>query len=128
MLLQKPNTLGLLTTAHSRVSSCLREVALYGQERDTAKVTVTHVDDQEIRFTLTDRMADDWYDYPLTVKIRIRYAWVRLQATRGGKPVGVSRIEHDGKAYALVQAVPDQGEVTLRLSPAAPTAKRGAHR
>lgn len=91
-----------------------REVALYGQQRDTAKVTVTKVDDEEIRFTLTDDMLDDWYDFPLTIKIRISSSWDQVEATQGEKTVPVSYIEHDGNSYALVQAVPDRGQVILQ--------------
>jgi peptidoglycan/xylan/chitin deacetylase (PgdA/CDA1 family) len=91
-----------------------REVALYGQERDTAKVVVGKVDDQEIRFRLTDDMLDDWYDFPLTIKFRLPSNWTRVQAVRGDRSVPVSVVERNGDVYALVQAVPDRGEVILQ--------------
>jgi hypothetical protein len=91
-----------------------REVALYSKERDTARTAVTKVDDQEIRFTLTDDMLDDWYDFPLTIKIRIPKTRTQVRALQGEKAVSASVVEHDGDAYGLVQAVPDRGEVILR--------------
>ena len=90
-----------------------REVILYGQERDTAALVVTRNDPTEIRFTLTDRMLDEWYDYPLTVKVRIPDAWPSATATQAGKPADVRVVAHESKRYALVQAVPDRGEVRL---------------
>ena len=91
-----------------------REVALYGQERDTAKVAVTKADDRGIRFGLTDDMFDGWYDFPLTIKIRIPKTWARIQAVQREKSVPVSIVKHKGDSYALVQAVPDRGEVILQ--------------
>ena len=102
-----------------------REVALYGQERDTAKVAVTKVDDQEIRFTVTDGMPNDWYDFRLTIKIRISSTWDQLDARQGAKSMPVSLIEHEGQKYALVQAVPDCGEVILRSTPAKSIPEKG---
>lgn len=91
-----------------------REAILYGQERDTAKVNVMEVSDKAIRFTLTDRMADDWYDYPLTIKLMIKDDWKEVKASQNGKPVGVFIVEHEGKHFALIQAVPDKGEVIVQ--------------
>jgi len=80
----------------------------------SAIFTVTKVDDEEIRFTLTDDMLDDWYDFPLTIKIRISSSWDQVEATQGEKTVPVSYIEHEGNSYDLVQAVPDRGQVILQ--------------
>jgi hypothetical protein len=91
-----------------------REVAVYGQERDTATTAVTKADDREIRFTLTDDVLDDWYDFPLTIKIRLPKTWDQVRAIQGEMAVPASVITHNRHAYALVQAVPDRGEVMLR--------------
>jgi len=93
-----------------------REVALYGQERDTATLTVTKTNDREIRFTLNDRMADEWFDYPLTAKVRIDNGWNGVEAVQAGESTAVALVAHGGNAYALVQAVPDRGEVALRAA------------
>lgn len=95
-----------------------REVILYGQERDTATVTVKGVDDREIRFDVSDRMADDWYDFPLTVKVRVQNTWQQAEASQDKHAVPVSMIDHEGARYALVQAVPDRGEIVLRAGAA----------
>lgn len=89
------------------------ETALYAQERDTATLKVTEKGSAKIVFTLEDRMDDKTFDYPLTVKVRLPDAWKGVAATQGGKPAEAAFVEHEGKPYALVQAVPDRGAVTL---------------
>jgi len=90
------------------------DVAKYGQERDTATLKVTRTEDKEVRFTLTDRMDDALFDFPLTVKVRLADNWTAVAATQNGKPVEAKLVEHDGGKFALVKAVPDRGEVVLK--------------
>ncbi len=89
------------------------EVARYGQERDTAKLTVKSEGDKAIRITLTDEMDDTLFASPLTIKLRINPAWKSLSAKQGETDLQVQRIEHDGAVYALVGVVPDRGEALL---------------
>ena len=93
------------------------EEARYGQERDTARLVVSAADASVIRFTLTDRMDDSRFDYPLTVKVRLPGAWKAAAGRQAGKAVDVKVIEHDGGRFALVKAVPDRGEVELTAAP-----------
>jgi peptidoglycan/xylan/chitin deacetylase (PgdA/CDA1 family) len=90
-----------------------REVVLYGQERDTAKLSVTASSDKEIRLALTDDMDDTIFDYPLTIKVRLPDAWGGVSATQGGKSAEAKLVSHEGGKFALVKAVPDRGEVVL---------------
>ena len=83
------------------------DVARYGQERDTAKLNVK-VEGAKIRVAVTDDMKDDLFDFPLTVKIRLPDGW---KTVKGGRFV-----EHDGKPFALVDVVPDRGEVVVARS------------
>jgi len=89
------------------------EVARYGQQRDTATLKVTKADPAAVRFTLTDRVDDKLFDYPLTVKVRVKDAWKTVATTQGDKPVEAKVVEHDGGRFALVQAIPDRGQVVL---------------
>ena len=84
----------------------------YGQERDSATLT-SALKGEKIEFTLTDRMKDDIFDFPLTVKVRLPDGWTSAKATQGGKPVAVRFVSHDGAPYALVEAVPDKGAVVV---------------
>jgi len=95
------------------------DVALYGQERDTASVTTDTSSDAKIAFTLTDKMDPAVFDYPLTVKIRLPESWKGVAATQGAKPIDLQVIAHEGANFALVKAVPDQAQVTLVSAPAA---------
>jgi hypothetical protein len=89
------------------------DVARYGQQRDTATLTVTENTSNQIAFDVTDRMDDSVFDYPLTVKVRLPSGWKSIAATQGGKSVEAKLVEHEGGSFALVDAVPDQGPVTL---------------
>lgn len=88
------------------------DVAKYGQSRDTARIT-SAVDATGIRITLTDQMDDTLFDAPLTVKVRVEPSWKQLTAKQGESSVEAVRIDHEGAAYALMQVVPDRGEVVL---------------
>lgn len=88
-------------------------VAKYGQERDTATLKTVSSDAKRIALSLADRMDDTLFDEPLTLKVRLPGAWGAVQATQGGKPVAARVVEHEGAAYALVDAVPDRGEIVL---------------
>lgn len=89
------------------------EVAMYGQERDTANLKVTENNPDLIKFTLTDQMDDTLFNYPLTVKVRVDNSWSNILAKQNGVNVPVTVVTKDSKQYALVKAVPDRGEVIL---------------
>jgi hypothetical protein len=89
------------------------DVAKYGQERDTATLTVESSTPEKITLSLTDEMDDSHFDFPLTVKVRIPNDWTTAKAEQAGKPVEAKILEHEGNAYALLQAVPDAGSITL---------------
>ncbi len=88
-------------------------VAKYGQERDTATLKTVSSDATRIALSLSDRMDDTLFDEPLTLKVRLPDAWTSVRATQGGKPVDAVFVAHDGAPYALVDAVPDRGEIVL---------------
>ena len=89
------------------------DISLYGQERDTSTLKVTENSSSKISFALEDKMDDKAFDYPLTVKVRLPDAWKSVKAMQDGKAAEAAFIEHEGKPYALVQAVPDRGTVSL---------------
>lgn len=89
------------------------EVGRYGQERDTATLKVESPGPDKITFLLTDEMDDSYFNFPLTVKVRIPDDWKEVTARQADKPVEAKIIQHEGAAYALVQTVPDAGLVTL---------------
>jgi len=94
------------------------DVARYGQERDTATLKTVKTDGSRISLMLTDKMDPAFYDYPLTIKIRLDPSWTGAQAMQNGKLVPCRILAHEGINYALVKAAPNQGEIVL-----GPTAK-----
>ena len=91
-----------------------REVVMYARQRDAATLKVDRADAREIVFTLTDTLDDAIFDLPLTVKVRLFDAWQGVSAQQAGKPVTARIVEHEGARFALVEAVPDRGRVTIR--------------
>ncbi len=90
------------------------DISLYAQERDTATLNVTENTPSKIIFTVEDGMDDEIFDYPLTVKVRLPDAWNNVVAQQSGKPVNVQILDHEGGTFALVDAVPDRGPVSLQ--------------
>jgi oligosaccharide reducing-end xylanase len=90
-----------------------KDVARYGQSRDTKTLTVNSVADNMVRYTLADSMRDSIYNFPLTVKVRLDNTWDTCLATQNGRAVEARMVTYSGKKYALVKTVPDNGEVTL---------------
>jgi peptidoglycan/xylan/chitin deacetylase (PgdA/CDA1 family) len=88
-------------------------VARYAQERESSTLTVTGVTPGQIEFGLTDRMRDDIFNVPVTVKFRAN-GWTAAAARQNGAAVPVRLVTNAGATYALVDAVPDQGPVALR--------------
>ena len=90
-----------------------REVVLYGQERDTAKLQVTSSTPVAIKIVLTDRMYDEWFDFPLTVRVHVPDSWKTVHAVQGGKPIHATVAAHEGQNFVMVDIVPDKGEAVL---------------
>lgn len=88
-------------------------VAQYAQSRLTSELTIDSVAADEIRFTLTDDMIDEYYFTPLTVKLRVNNDWTDVVAFQNGQNIPAKLIQHNGNDYVLVDAVPDRGQVTV---------------
>ena len=89
------------------------DVALYGQERDTATLTTDQAANDKIAFTLTTKMEPTIFDYPLTVKVRLPDGWKTVSAKQNGAALAAQFLTQNNAPYALVKAVPDKGQVTL---------------
>lgn len=95
-------------------SGWFREISQYGQERDSAELKVREVAPGKIVLSLGDKLDNTRFDYPLTIKVRLAADWKGLRAEQGGKPLPAKIIEREGAVFALIQAVPDQGEICLQ--------------
>ena len=90
-----------------------RDVARYGQERDTHTLVVHEANERHVVFSLTDEMDDIRFDVQLTVKVRLPSDWSGAEAYQGG-PVRARTVTHDGATFLLVNVVPDRGPVVVR--------------
>ena len=94
-------------------SATFAAAAQYGQERDTATLTMGNVGRDAITFTLTDRMNDLLFDHALTVKIKVDSTWTAARAYQNGKEMNARVVTDGGETYLFVDAIPDRGEVTV---------------
>jgi len=91
------------------------DVAKYGQQYATASLRNVQSAANRLQFEVTDEMNDQWFDQPLTIKLRLPEGWnngtVRVQ--QAGRTATGQVVQHNGQAYALVDAVPDRGAVVV---------------
>ncbi len=91
------------------------DVAKYAQEYATASVHNLRATETQMTFDLHDEMNDQYYDFPLSIKIRLPNAWGdRIAATQNNQMIDTKFLRHGGKNYILVYAIPDRGRVALR--------------
>ncbi|HMR05011.1 MAG TPA: polysaccharide deacetylase family protein [Polyangiaceae bacterium] len=86
-----------------------RETVLYGRERESATLSVPHVSADKVVVEANDTLPDSSFDFPLTVKIGLDATWMGATASQNGNAVAVKIVQHSGKPFALVTAVPDRG-------------------
>jgi len=91
-----------------------RNIAKYGQERDTAQLTVESVSDSAISVSIHDQMDDTVFTEALTVKIMVDDTWQDVVATDAqGNEVFAEIVTYDEGTFVYVDVVPDQGTVTV---------------
>ena len=89
------------------------DVARYAQQRETATLEVTENTAARISLKLTDRMDDELFDFPLSVKVRLPGGWNEVKASQAGQPMAARLIQHEGGKYAMVDVIPDRGVTVL---------------
>ncbi len=93
-------------------------VAQYAQQRAASKLEVSTTSPNEIRFVLTDSLDDAKFYQLLTVKIKVAKNWKSAIATQHDTELPVTFVEEAGVNFALVNSVPDKGEVVIKLNSA----------
>lgn len=94
-------------------STTFAKASQYGQERDTATLTMGATGRDLITFTLTDRMNDLLFDQALTIKIKVDGTWSGVRAYQNGQEMPARVVTDGGETYLFVDAIPDRGEVTV---------------
>jgi len=90
-------------------------VAAYARERDNATLSVTNAGTNCVAFNVTDSLSNTNYKEPLTVKVRLQDGgnWSSVSAQQNGQSVNAQIVTNGSNVYALVEAVPDAGVVTV---------------
>ncbi len=89
------------------------DVAAYGQERDTATLSVRENSPKQIVLDLTDGMDDTVFTCPLTLKVKLPENWANAKAVQDGKATATNIVENNGSKFLLVEAIPDRGQIVL---------------
>ncbi len=92
-------------------------VAQYGQQFATARLENIQTASNQLRFELKDEMNDLWFDHPMTIKVRLPSGWNgrTVNVQQAGIPRTAQVVQHAGQAYALLEAIPDRGVVTVNF-------------
>ena len=93
------------------------DATMYLREAQSASVSVSG-DKSGLSVLLTDRMDDEIYNFPLTVRIKAHEDWQAVKVTQGDR-VSYAKVEYEayefygGEYYALLDIVPDGGEAKV---------------
>ncbi len=91
-----------------------RNVAKYGQERDTATLTVEENGTDGFSVSIHDMMDDTIFTQALTVKIMVDSTWTDVTATNAdGEGVNAELHTTAEGTFVFVDVVPDTGIVTV---------------
>ncbi len=88
------------------------DVAKYMRERMAARVTTVRTG-RSIEVDLRHDLTAGIYDLPLTLITRVPSGWRSVEITQGDRTTRVTSARDARGAYALYQAVPNAGPVTL---------------
>lgn len=92
-------------------------IAKYAQQRDSANLRRVNAFDNRIELSLSDRMYDKYFDAPLTLKVRLPYSWKSVKAKQNNADIPAVFVEHEGLPYALIDGVPDRGNIVIEEKP-----------
>ncbi len=89
------------------------DAILYIREAQTASVSVVINEDGSYTVTLSDKMDDEIYNFPLTVRMRADDGWEAVKITQGDNISYATVYEIDGKMYVDADIIPDAGEAIV---------------
>lgn len=94
-------------------------ISRYIYERDSSKITVKSSDDKSITITVTDKMGDSIFNYPLSIRCPLPTGWTTAVVTQKGAVVFDTIVTVSSKQYIMFKAVPDAGDVVISKDPVA---------
>jgi hypothetical protein len=94
-------------------------ISRYIYERDSSKITVKSSTDQSIAITVTDKMADSIFNYPLSIRCPLPTGWTTAVVMQKGAVVFDTIVTVSSKQYIMFNAIPDAGDVVISKDPVA---------
>ena len=94
-------------------------VSRYIYERDSAKITVKSSDDKSITITVTDKLVDSVFNFPLSIRCPLPSGWTTAVVTQKGAAVEDTIVTDGSTKYIMFKAVPDGGDVVISKDPVA---------
>lgn len=91
----------------------LTEVVQYIYEKKNAKVSVNWIKENGMSLSLTDTLDNELFDFPVTVIVDIPDEWGSVSAVGNGGAKTTESFERDANKFAVVNIIPDRGEVVL---------------
>ena len=88
-------------------------VVRYMKQRDNCEYQIISSTQDEIEIELTDNLADEIYNYPLSAYVTIPEDWDDVLVSQSGRSDTLSAIATDSGKVVLCQIVPDDGITTL---------------
>ncbi len=88
-------------------------VIRYIRERNTASVTETSNQDDEIRLQVSDNLDDTIFNYPITLRRLLPTNWPGAAVSQNQQRREARVVEVNSTKYVMFDVVPDGGEVVL---------------
>ncbi len=94
-------------------SATYEDAVLYLYEAENATVTTNRTNPSNIKLNVEDGLDDSIFNFPLSVKVVVNDSWEAVKVTQGGRISYAETFEENGFTYAIVDAIPDNSEVSV---------------
>ncbi|MFO1477458.1 MAG: polysaccharide deacetylase family protein [Verrucomicrobiota bacterium] len=88
-------------------------VARYIRERNDVSVAEVAADSSSVTVRVTDTLTNTIYDVPVTVRRPLPAGWPWALAVQNGAAIPCGVVTNNSQAFAVFDALPDGGDVTL---------------
>lgn len=101
--------------------STFGNVVRYIKERNAASVTESSNQDTGIILQVTDNLDNTIYNYPITIRRPLPPGWSAANVSQNDRTENARIVDVNSIKYIMFDVVPDDREIVLIKSPAAPT-------
>ena len=89
-------------------------VTKYIKERQAASIQQSVSKKNLIAANLTNNLDNSIYNYPITLKKEIPLSWNKITIMQNNIPIDFKIITESSKKYAIINAIPNAGEIQIR--------------